>query len=207
MCLNAAVEGSLDEAVVRRVAHSAGFEVSRILLAQGKGRILKQIDGYNKSARRSPWFVLLDLDRDAGCAPEFIANRLPQRAPYMCFRIAVREVEAWLLADSDALAKYLRISVGQICDQPELLEQPKNYLVSITRKSTSPQIKQAIVPRAGSGRPVGPQYVLMMTQFVEQYWSPERASRRSPSLAGCLRCLRALREKWDEAVRTGNIGA
>jgi hypothetical protein len=37
-----------------------------------------------------------------------IADWLPQPAQLMCFRVAVRELESWLLADAEALAAFSR---------------------------------------------------------------------------------------------------
>ena len=35
---------------------------------KGKDGLLRNLDGYNRAARFSPWVVLVDLDHDADCA-------------------------------------------------------------------------------------------------------------------------------------------
>jgi len=67
--LTAAVEGLVDEAVVRRLAKHVGVEVGPVYGKNGKGHLRQRIAGYNNAARISPWVVLVDLNREAECAP------------------------------------------------------------------------------------------------------------------------------------------
>jgi hypothetical protein len=71
----------------------------------GKRHLRERITGYNNAACFSPWIVLLDLDHDSGCAPPLRNDWLGALAPFMCLRIAVRQVEAWLLADRDNISR------------------------------------------------------------------------------------------------------
>jgi hypothetical protein len=103
-----AAEGPLDVAVVRRLfayskitpGHSYGRD-------NGKGFILNRLPNWNQAARYSPWFVLVDLDREP-CAPQVIKDRLPSPNALMRFRIAVREVESWLMADRPVIERFVR---------------------------------------------------------------------------------------------------
>jgi hypothetical protein len=67
----------------------------------GKADLHKKIKGYNNAARHAPWLVLVDLD-DESCAFSLCQSWLPVPARYLCFRVAVRQVEAWLMADAEA---------------------------------------------------------------------------------------------------------
>lgn len=107
---------------------------------------------------------------------------LPSPEPSMIFRIAVREVEAWLLADLDAIADFLHISRDNVPRDPETLDDPKRTLVNLARGSGSREIREDLVPRDGGGRSVGPAYTARMTEFATLNWRPEEASKRSPSL-------------------------
>src|SRR5437899_1532862 len=99
-----ATEGSTDVGVLRRLLHFTGHEVGPVHGLVGKGGINRNIAGYNNAARFAPWLVVRDLDNDAACPAALVANLLPQPAAFMRFRIAVREIEAWLIADAEALA-------------------------------------------------------------------------------------------------------
>src|SRR5690606_24853236 len=101
-----AVEGLVDEAVLRRLIREAGMQCVAVYGKEGKPYLIEQLPKYNNAARYAPWCILIDLDRDAGCAPEFIDRILPDRAPGMVARVAVREVESWLLADRVNMAKF-----------------------------------------------------------------------------------------------------
>jgi hypothetical protein len=48
----------------------------------------------------------VDLDSDTGCAPPLCEQWIPGPAPFLCFRVAVREVEAWLMADAEDAILY-----------------------------------------------------------------------------------------------------
>ncbi|MCS7168176.1 MAG: hypothetical protein RMI91_03400 [Gemmatales bacterium] len=66
----------------------------------------------------------MDLDRDASCAPALRKRYLAQLAPYLCFRVAVRAIEAWLLADAPNLARFLHVCPNLIPPDPESLSDP-----------------------------------------------------------------------------------
>ena len=111
--------------------------------------------------------VLVDLDHDAECAPPFCAEWVPSPAPYLCFRVAVREVEAWLMADADSLASFLSVVRNKIPAEPEQLDDPKTEMVNLARRSRRRAIRKDMVPRAGSGRSVGPAYASRLIEYVQ----------------------------------------
>lgn len=99
-----AVEGPADAAVVGRVLASLGAEVGPVHIRGGKAGVDDRIRAYNQAARHGLWLVVRDLDRDAPCAGELVARLIGSPADLMCFRIAVRQVESWLLADGERVA-------------------------------------------------------------------------------------------------------
>jgi hypothetical protein len=119
---SAAVEGDLDEVVLRRIAEHLGFSIGPVYGRKGKPYLLQTLSGYNNAARFSPWIVVLDLDRDYGCAPSALAAWLPQPTAHMFCRVAVRAVEAWLLADRDRIAAMLGVTPQQISRNPDSLD-------------------------------------------------------------------------------------
>ena len=163
--ITAAVEGNVDEAVVRRLIEHVGGTPGPVYGRNGKDHLRQRIANYNQAARLSPWVVLVDLDHDAECAPPLRSAWLPALSPYMCLRVAVRQVEAWLLADRERLAKFLSVSTSRIPHNPESVEHPKNTLVEIARYSRRRDIREDMVPRPGSGRAVGPAYTARLIEF------------------------------------------
>lgn len=152
----------------------------------GKGSLRKNLRGYNEAAKYGPWFVLMDLDHDEPCAPRLRRQQMPSPSPYMCFRVAVRAVESWLLADPQTLSQFLQVPLASIPKDPEKLDWPKRTMVGITATSRSRSIRDDMVPRVGSGRHVGSAYGSRMIDFVDRLWRPGVAATKSESLRRCL---------------------
>src|SRR5947209_1888905 len=93
------VEGRTDEPVAKGLLNHVGLEVGTVYCRMGKHDLLKRLTNYNKAARFEPWFVVVDLDMDTQCPPQAIVQWLPNPTKGMRFRIAVRAIEAWLMAD------------------------------------------------------------------------------------------------------------
>lgn len=183
--ISAALEGPTDEAVARRLIEAAGADLGTVYGLNGKSKLLQRLNGYNTAARFAPWLVLLDLDEDADCVPPFRARHLPQPAEAMCFRVAVREVEAWLLADREAMARYLGVSVARLPLYPDEAPAPKQIIVTAAQHARRREFRGGIVPRPSSGRSVGPLYTSLMIQYVQTHWRPEVAEQHSDSLRRC----------------------
>ena len=191
--ISAAVEGLVDETVVKSLIADAGATAGRVYGKKGKPYLRRSIAGYNNAARFGPWVVLVDLDQDTDCAPQLRNIWLDARAPKLCFRVAVRAVEAWLLADRESIAKFLSVSQTHIPLSPEAESNPKQIMVDIAAKSKRRSIREDMVPRPGSGRLVGPAYTSRLIEFVQSsLWRPAVAAQRSDSLRRCRRCLERL---------------
>ena len=192
--ISAAVEGEVDEAVARKLVCHVGGRLGTVYGKGGKPSVLKNLKGYDNAGRRSPWFVLVDLDRDRDCAPLARAKWLPRPASRLCFRIAVREVEAWVMADAETLAGYLGVARKKVPADTESLDFPKTALVNLARRSRRKRIREDMVPRHGSGRQAGPAYVSRLIEYVDTTWRPDVAARHADSLQRAIACLRRLVE-------------
>lgn len=193
--ISGAVEGLVDEAVLRVLIRHVGAASGPIYGKRGKDYVLKNIRGYNNAATFAPWVVLVDLDQDLPCAPTLRDAWLPQRAQKMCFRVAVREVEAWIIADRARLARFLGVEVRSVPEDAEAVADPKDVLVRLARRSRWKDIRQDMVPRPHSGRETGPAYNARLIEFVGDQakgWRPEVAAHACESLRRCLNCLRRL---------------
>lgn len=190
------VEGITDEAVVRRLLEYVGLTCGIVYGKSGKAALLERLPNYNRAAHFAPWLVVVDLDQDAECAPPFVRSVLPNPAHGMQLRVAVRAVEAWLLADAERLAAFLGIPVARIPANPDAEPDSKRTLVKLARRSRRRAIREDIVPREGSGGRVGPGYPGRLIEFVaatEHLWRPEVAMQRSDSLRRCVEALRSLK--------------
>lgn len=194
-----AVEGRSDEPVAVKLIELAGCKPRRVFTAEGKSRLDPKIPGYNQSARYRCWLVLRDLDHDdqGTCVPNFIKMLARgQLAPRLALRFAVRAMEAWLLADSEAFSDFFRVARRRIPTEPDTLDDPKRAVVDACRRSSSRDVRAAMVPREGSGRKVGPEYVATVRAYAADDWDIRRASDHSPSLRRATECV-------ERMVKTG----
>ncbi len=190
--ISAAVEGRVDAAVVKKLIVHVGASPGDVHVKDGKTKLREKLAGYRKAARYRPWMVLVDLDQEADCAPLLRKHWLPEPDPRLCFRVAVRAVESWLLADALGLSRFLGIASAKIPSDPEALPDPKAALVVLAGGSRKRKIREDMVPRVGSGRKSGPLYPLRMIEFVHRHWQPDRAAERSESLRRTIERLRRL---------------
>lgn len=196
--INLAVEDALSEAVVRKLLGrpKRHFAVGICYSQGGFGYLKRSIRGFNNAARGTPFFVLTDLDQ-AECPPVLINDWLPvPRNHNLQFRVAVREVEAWLLADRESFASYLRIPEEHIPPDVEAVADPKMLLVRLAARSPSRDLRIDLVPPAGSTRKQGPNYNGRLIAYVNQAWRPSIASLNSTSLSRTIRAIRRFRPIW-----------
>ena len=183
-----AVEDELSGAVMGRLIAFSGrnFSINRIFNARGNTQLKAGMTKFRAASRVIPHIVLTDMDR-CPCPPELIdnwnANQLP---PQLLFRVAVREVEAWLMADRVGIAEFLHIDVSKVPQLPETEADPKRTLVNLARRSKKRRFAQEIVPEAGSSAQRGPLYNTHFVNFVNTSWDIEQACLCAPSLARTL---------------------
>ena len=172
-----AVEDELSGAVMSRLISYSGrnFTVNRIFNARGNARLKDGMTKFRAASRVLPHIVLTDLDR-CPCPPELINNWNATQLPsQLLFRIAVREVEAWLMADRAGIAEFLHIDVSKVPHAPETEEDQKRTLINLARKSRKRRFSNEIVPEAGSSAKIGPLYNAHFVNFVNSRWDRDQA--------------------------------
>jgi hypothetical protein len=193
--ITAALEGPVDRAVLEHILADFNLQLHTFHGLRGKEHLRHGINAYNNAARHASWTVLVDLDREADCAPASCRAWLPDPARGMCFQVVVRSVEAWLLADGERLAGFLHAPRSRVPADPEQVENPKRAVVDLARHSRKQDIHRGMVPRPSSGTAVGVSYTTFMMQFVRESWRPSVAERRSASLERCRRRLNILAQE------------
>ncbi len=188
-----AVEDGISEAVSRRLITDfrKDITVSVVIGLRGKPYLESKRRELNRTAGRVPVFLLIDLDTRKSCPADVAGEWFPGGpAPNMLFRVAVMEVESWLLADRTACAALLGVSIAHIPVHTDCLDDPKQFMVNLARRSKKRNIQQELVPPAGSRTRVGPAYNARMTEFVSKQWDPSRAMSSSESLRRAVERLR-----------------
>ena len=193
--IQCAVEGIVDETVARRLITICGGTTGAVYGKKGKRNLRKNISGYNRAANYYPWLVLVDLNSEYSCPPDLLTEWLPNKNPNLCLRIAIHEIEAWLLADKERVAKFFKVKLSTIPNDVELLSDPKQTMVNIARESRSRTIIADMVPSKKSHRTVGPAYNSRLIEFVSDTnsgWRPKIARNYSESLRSCINCIKNL---------------
>ena len=184
-----AVEDRLSEAVATKILNNSGFEIVRKSgqprgsLLKGKSHLQKIAPEFNRSAAGPNYFfILTDLDSPQDCPANLIQSWVKSPLhPRFFLRVAVMEVESWVMADRRAIAAFLDISDDVPGKTDEILH-PKEFLISLARKSRARKLREDLVTeKRGIFKP-GPRYNQRLIQFVQDFWDLERAAAVSPSL-------------------------
>ena len=171
------------------------FSEYREIPCNGKGKIKKQINAYNNAAQYGYYFVITDLDDDYKCAPLLIKDWLPAKnSAQLLFRVAVHEIESWLLADRKNFAAFFSISHELIPLEPDKEIDPKHIVISLAKKSRKKVIREAIVPIYDFVNS-GPGYNIQFQNFIQKYWDINSARKNSPSLDRALKLFEKIASK------------
>lgn len=194
-----ATEDELSEAVaVRLIAElQEPHYVTHMLRKGGFGYLRSKMDSWCQMAQHQLMLVLTDLDQ-AQCAGELREQWLSARSEpaRLLLRVAVREVESWVLADHVGM----RLLIGQrgtLPPRPDDLPDPKQALLRLASRAPR-ELKDDLLRVTEAGLAQGLGYNARLGHWVSSMWSPERAAERSPSLQRARRRLK-------EAVRTSEI--
>jgi hypothetical protein len=187
------VEGLMDEAVAAKLIKAAGHVPGTCYGLRGCGYIKKKVRSYNRSAKSIYYLTLIDLmDTGETCAPDVVSGWVPEREPKMIVRIVTQELESWLLADREGIARFLKIDLLKVPATPERLADPKHELIRLARRSRNKSVREAIVPEPNSIATVGKLYTSEMIRFVSTQWDAQKASLNAPSLKKCLLRLKEI---------------
>lgn len=185
--INLVYEDYLSEAVMTKlVSHFTGkYSIQNSYSGNGFGYLKSNIKGFNQASKSTPFFMLTDLD-NYSCPPELIDDWItfPLNQNFI-FRIAVREVESWLMADIEGLSGFLKVSKTIFPKEPEIEQDPKDRLIQIARRSRTRSIREDIIPINKNAK-IGPNYNGRLIEFVSGKWSIENAKKRSISLSRAL---------------------
>ncbi len=198
-----ATEDSLSEDVGRRLVAEMGtnFCVGLTFRKGGNGYLQKRISIFCNIANRNPLLLITDLDRTL-CAPslkdEWMGDR--KHPDKMLFRVAVREIEAWLLADHAGMKKLLGNGATKLPLNPDSLDDPKLALLRFARRAPR-DVRSDLLPAAGAIASQGLGYNQRLGDFVHNTWNPVIAASRSDSLRRTRLRLRELaaRERNEQA--------
>jgi hypothetical protein len=182
------VEGQVDRVAGEVILKTRGLAVGQAIITGGKTTFDRRLAKYNQAARHGAWLAIRDSDRDGNDCLAVLRSTLlstPQ-SPALCLRLAVRSLEAWLLADVEAVASHFAVSPAKVPVDVEDLADPKQALVNVCRSSRRRDVRTRMVPPKGASGP-GPEYTVAVSAYCRQAWRPDVAGAVAPSLGRALR--------------------
>jgi hypothetical protein len=148
---------------------------------KGNGYLRRKLPNFLEISLHKPVLLITDLDREK-CAPSLKKKWATRKVPKnLLFRVAVREVEAWLLADHVALKKLFGKKVSRFPARPDEVDDPKRTLLKLAEKAPR-VIRNELLAQSGNIAGQGLGYNSCLSDFVATAWSPLRAKERSDSL-------------------------
>lgn len=183
------VEDVAGEVALRRLLRDLAptWAVHLVDNCRGVDRMRLRFPRYRQASHVMRHVLLADLDRRP-CAPELLhawnARSEPRR---LMVRVAVREVEAWLLGDRAGVAGWLQVPTARIPAAPETEIDPKAALLALGRRSRSRRFASEFCPEPGSSASQGPLYNDHVARFVRDHWNLAAARRAVPSLERACR--------------------
>ena len=191
-----ATEDRLSEALAEYIIIATGHAVAAKIPKDrrrhgGFGYLKTRLPDFIRSCHGGLSFLLLtDLDTSP-CPPELIDDWLGEipKPENLLLRVAVREVEAWLLADRSHFASWLGIAEAEIPVNPETSHDPKAALLNLAMKSKKRDLKEGLLPRKGALSPIGLEYNDLLCNFVKTEWRLDEAIKTAPSLARAIQRL------------------
>ena len=186
-----AVEDKLSEAVSTKILEGLGIDISQRLGLKGKGYLQSKAASLNQTAKGFPVFMLTDQDAPSQCPPQLVqAWTKGERNAKFFLRVAVMEVESWIMADRKGFADFLSIPIHRIPQDTDAIPQAKEFLVSLARLSKKTHLREDIVPLPGATSKVGPRYNSSLWEFVRVRWNIRLAASASMSLKRTLERLK-----------------
>lgn len=193
--INLVFEDDLSGAMLRRLLSEIrpDCQIALFYPTGGKGNIKRKLRGFNNAARGMSYLILVDLDAEYECPPTLLRDWFNyDKHPNLHFRIAVKEVESWLLASRSAFSSYLGVSINEIPEISDQIQCPKELLLKIASKSRKKSVRDDIVPPIRSTARVGPNYNARLIEFINQRWDYREAIRFSESLGRTLEYLKKM---------------
>ena len=188
------VEGPTDIPVVTALMRAAGWNDNqfKVMSANGKGAIDRDIKKYWEAARFIPYVIFRDLDRDEGGCPvavrSMLSSKTPGESPDLLIRIVDQCIESWILADREGVAEFCNRSAASV-KPPASHHKP--YLLSMMKEA---KLKDAVEEK-GRELDFGPAYALHLQRLMTNHWSIERAATESDSLRRALERLTELHDR------------
>ncbi len=192
-----AFEDALQKSVILKIFNSMPIKIniSGQFSKGGNGYLRSNLKTFVNISNRVPFFLLTDLD-NKNC-PIALMESWGYNSPSknFIFRIAVKEVESWLLADHQGVKSLFgdRIS-NKLHSNCDSIDNPKEYFLDLAKKAPK-EVRNSLIKKEGAVCSQALGYNAMLERFVRDTWCPNRASENSKSLGRTINRLKSFIEE------------
>jgi hypothetical protein len=181
ICL--ATEDELSEKIGIRLLQDADLIAEVKLGRRGNGYLKSKANTFSMMSRNKPVLLITDLDNHH-CPIDIQEIWLGRRntEQNFLFRVAVREIESWVLSDIEAIGRRLKSPISKIPQNTDLITHPKQFLLKMANRLPRKD-RDEVVRLDGTNLRQGIGYNSFFSDFVENEWSLDRAAQYSPSLS------------------------
>ena len=155
------------------------------VVTQGNARLKEKAQKFREAAQFGIDSLLV-TDLDAWATPNDLGRDwfgvlcLSELPDGFIFRVAVHEIESWILADKDGLARYLLISPDNFPDNSDTIPDPKQFLLNLVAAKCRKKRFREMLPL--KGQKIGIGYNPVLSDFIDNQWDIDQAIFRSSSL-------------------------
>ena len=155
------------------------------VVTQGNARLKEKAQKFREAAQFGIDSLLV-TDLDAWATPNDLGRDwfgvlcLSELPDGFIFRVAVHEIESWILADKDGLARYLLISPDNFPDNSDTIPDPKKFLLNLVAAKCRKKRFREMLPL--KGQKIGIGYNPVLSDFIDNQWDIDQAIFRSSSL-------------------------
>lgn len=170
-----------------------------VMVAGCAGELKKKMEPFMKIAKNPDFatLILTDLDQKED-VESLIAEWKSGRATpeNFLFHVSVREIESWVLADSEAFSLWSGVPKNKIPRNPDSEPDVKQTLLNLVKKYGHSKIKNDLLPSQNAKTSkVGVAYNNSLVNFIAQFWLINRARLSSPSLDNASKSLALMTNK------------
>jgi len=188
------VEDVLSKAVVCKIvayvnslliAKELSFRPGFPSVTGGNGRLRSIAQRFIPSAKAG-LCVIIVTDLDTVPTPNelgkvwFNINCLSELPHAFIFRIAIREIESWIMADRVGFSTYMSFSMSNLPVQVDDIADPKGYLLNLIQRKCNKKWQKDMLPL--KSQHIGLEYNPRLVRFIEESWNVENAMKSSESL-------------------------
>lgn len=175
------------------------FYITNRFPTSGFGFLKKNMKKFNKLAKHYVVTVITDLDNNKLDPIKFKQKWFSSTYNSgLIFELAIVEIESWILADYTSFSEYFSISLPPI-KETDNIDDPKQKLFELVKKSKSKDIRDAILPTKGAT--IGPEYNITIVDYISKCWDLNRAKKNSSSLKHFNVCLNSFTDSSGNLIK------